>query len=323
LRDLIDEFKKINNSKFLKISDFDYLQIIAILIRENIENSGIHNITPRYLNDIKTEQIEKIWEPAKKAILKTFDFFENTLNLKGPQLIPYRYFYLTIANYFYKNENPDYDFLKKYFWFHSLHNDDLLSNTTDINNHIELLNKEKSKEEFEFNRFLIDKEKLRKATYSSKGTYSRAILSLYSSKKPKDWKYTDRDVIADNFFFSTDKPNLHHIFPTNYIENNRGNNKLDNNSLMNIAYITQLTNLEISDKNPLEYITDYDKNPNFEKVIKSHLLPKEIIEWARMERMPEDALDQFIEKRVDIIIDELKNNLEGISFEVIDTQENK
>jgi uncharacterized protein with ParB-like and HNH nuclease domain len=72
LRDLIDEFKKINNSKFLQISDFDYLQIIAILIRENIENSGIHNITPRYLNDIKTEQIEEIWEPAKKSDSKNF-----------------------------------------------------------------------------------------------------------------------------------------------------------------------------------------------------------------------------------------------------------
>jgi len=323
LRDLIDEFKKINNSKFLQISDFDYLQIIAIIIRENIENSGIHNITPRYLNDIKTEQIEEIWEPAKKAILKTFDFFENTLNLKGPQLIPYRYFYLTIANYFYNNDAPNYDFLKKYFWFHSLHNEDLLSNTTDINTHIELLNKEKIKEEFEFNRFLIDKEKLRKATYSSKGTYSRAILSLYSSKKPKDWKYTDRNVIADNFFFSTDKPNLHHIFPTNYIENNRENNKLDNNSLMNIAYLTQITNLEISDKNPLDYITDYNQNPDFEKVIESHLLPKEILEWAKMEKMPTDALDQFIEKRVDIIINELKNILEGINFEVIDTQEIK
>ena len=202
-----------------------------------------------------------------------------------------------------------------------MHRDDLLSNTTDINTHIEFLNKEKTKEDYKFDRFLIDKEEIRKVTYSSKGTRSRAILSLFSSKKPKDWKYTDRDVIADNFFFSTDKPNLHHIFPTNYIENNRASNKLDNNSLMNIAYLTQITNLEISDKNPLDYITDYDKNPNFEKVIESHLLPKEIIEWARMEKMPSDALDQFIEKRVDIIINELKSILEGINFEVIDTKE--
>ena len=321
LRDLIDEFRETNNSNFLKINDFDYLQIIAILIRENIENSGIRNITPRYLNDIKTEQIETVWADAKNAILKTFDFFENTLNIKGPQLIPYRYFYLTIANYFYKNTNPNYNLLKKYFWFNSMHKNDLLSNTTDINNHIEFLNKEKNNESYQFDRFLIDKNDLRNASYSSKGRYSRAILSLLANRQPKDWKYTDRNVIVDNFFFNTDKPNLHHIFPTNYISNNPGKNKLNNNSLMNIAYLTQLTNLEISDRNPLEYIREYDKNPEFEDVIHSHLLPSKLIEWSRLEQMPENALDQFIEKRVDIIIDELKSILTDVNFEIIDTKE--
>lgn len=321
LRDLINAFKKVNNSNYLKIDDFDYLQIIAILIRENIENSGIHNITPRYLNDIKTEQIESIWGSAKKAILKTFDFFENTLNLKGPQLIPYRYFYLTLANYFYNNNTPNYDFLKKYFWFNSLHSDDLLSNTGDINQHISLLNGEKHDEKQRFGRFLIDKDTLRKSSYSSKGRISRAILSLYSHKCPKDWKYTDRNVNVGNLFFSTDKPNLHHIFPTNYISNNRAENQLDNNSLMNIAYLTQISNLDISDRPPLEYIKEYDQNPNFESVIDSHLLPKQILTWARMDEMPSNALDQFMEERVELVIEELKKQLKGINIEVIDTKE--
>lgn len=321
LRDLIDGFREINNSRFLQISDFDYLQILSILIRENIENSGIVNITPRYLNDIKTEQIETIWADSKKAILKTFDFFENTLNLKGPQLIPYRYFYLTISNYFYQNSNPDYDFLKKYFWFNCMHRDDLLSNTTDIKNHIAFLNKEKNKEEYQFERFLIDRDALRNASYSSKGVYSRAILALFATNQPKDWKFTDRNVIAENFFFSTDKPNLHHIFPTNYIANNPGANTIDNNSLMNIAYLTQITNLEISDKNPLEYICDYDKNPDFPKAVKSHLIPEQILEWSSLPEMPKNALDLFIEQRIDLIIEQLRTRLNGIKFEVIDTRE--
>ena len=322
LRDLIDGFREINNSRFLQLSDFDYLQILSILIRENIENSGIVNITPRYLNDIKTEQIETIWADSKKAILKTFDFFENTLNLKGPQLIPYRYFYLTISNYFYQNSNPDYDFLKKYFWFNSLHRDDLLSNTTDIKNHITFLDKEKNKEEYQFERFLIDRDTLRKASYSSKGVSSRAILALFATNQPKDWKFTDRNVIAENFFFSTDKPNLHHIFPTDYIAKNPGSNTIDNNSLMNIAYLTQITNLEISNKNPLDYICDYDKNPDFPTAIKSHLIPEQILEWSSLPEMPEDALDIFIEQRIDLIIEQLKSKLNGIKFEVIDTREN-
>lgn len=321
LRDLIDDFRKTNNSRFLLIDDFDYLQIIAILIRENIENSGIYNITPRYLNELKTVQIENVWETTKKAILKTFDFFENILNLKVPQLIPYRYFYLTIANYFFNNNNPNYDFLKKYFWYHSFHRDDLLSNTGDINFHISLLNEEKFNDKEKFSRFIIDKDTLRRSSYSSKGRISRAILSLFSNKLPKDWKFTDRNVKVDNIFFSSDKPNLHHIFPTNYITNNRADNQLDNNVLMNIAYLTQRTNVEISDKNPLNYIKEYDQNPDFEKAIESHLIPNKILRWARMDEMPCNALDQFIEDRVEIVIEELKSRLNGINIDVIDTKE--
>ena len=83
-------------------------------------------------------------------------------------------------------------------------------------------------------------------------------------------------------FFATDKPNLHHIFPTNYISQNPGSNELNNNSLMNIAYLTQITNFEISDKNPLNYIQDYDSNPEFESVIKIHVLPIELLQWSRL-----------------------------------------
>ena len=89
---------------------------------------------------------------------------------------------------------------------------------------------------------------------------------------------------------------------------------------MNIAYITQLTNLEISDKNPLIYIREYNQNPIFVNVLKSHLLSSKLIEWSKLESMPENALDLFIEDRVSIIIEKLRDILSGINFEVIDTK---
>ena len=183
------------------------------------------------------------------------------------------------------------------------------------------MHKNKKNEECKFDRFLIDKDWLRRATYSSKGRYSRAILSLYSSKRPKDWKNTDKDVISHNLFTSTDKPNLHHIFPLNYISNSLGKNELNKNSLMNIAYLTQLTNLDISDKAPLDYIAEYDKNNDFENVLETHLIPNNILKWVRNNNLPENALDQFIDLRVEAIINELKSILVDINFEVIDTQE--
>jgi hypothetical protein len=320
LRELIDNFRTINQSQFLQISDLDYLQTLAVLINRNIVNSGVANITDRYLNEIKTEHILAIWDEAKSAILKTFDFFENHLHIKTPHLIPFRYFYFTIAAYFYKNSNPTYDFLKKYFWFYSFHNSDLLTNTTQLFQHIDFLDKEKQKHEYQFGRFLIDREKLRSATYSSKGRMSRAILSLFSSQQPKDWEHCDREVLVQNFFFSTDKPNLHHIFPTNsdYVLGNKHLNQITSDSLMNIAFLTQITNLDISNRNPLEYVKDYDK-PEFEAIMPTHLLLNELLEWARSDRLPASALDVFIESRVNLIVETLKAKLHGIPFEEIDT----
>jgi len=320
LRDLIDDFRNYNNSEFLKISDLDYLQILAVIINHNVPNSGVRNITDRYLNEIKTEHILAVWEETKKAMFKTFDFFENHLHIKTPHLIPFRYFYFTITAFFYKNSSPDYSLLKKYFWFNSFHNDDLLSNTTQLGQHIDFLNKGKANEPVVFDRFLIDKQKLRTATYSSKGRMSRAVLALYASAQPKDWEHCDREVLVQNFFFSTDKPNLHHIFPTNsgYVLNNQHKNKITSDSLMNIAYLTQITNLDITNRNPLEYMKAFDK-PEFEAIMSSHLLSSDILDWARSGTLPDNAIDLFIENRVNNILSDLKTKLNGVTFDEMDT----
>ena len=321
LRDLIGDFRKTNQSEFLKISDIDYLQILAVIIGRQIPDSGVLNITDRYLNEIRTEHIAKVWPGASKAIQKMFDFLENHLHIHSPSLVPYRYFYFSIASYFYENSNPDYELLKKYFWFYSFHNEDLLSNTTQLRHHLDFLDGNRQHQATSFGAFQIDRQKLRGATYSSKGRWSRAILSLYASARPKDWEHIDRDVLAHNLFFSTDKPNLHHIFPTNsaYVLSQPHQNRITSDSLMNIAYLPQITNLDISNREPLSYLKGYDK-PGFETVVvPSHLLPAELLDWARQGQLPPNAIDLFIEARVEQILTTLKARLPGIQINEIDT----
>ena len=89
---------------------------------------------------------------------------------------------------------------------------------------------------------------------------------------------------------------------------------------MNIAYLTQITNLDITNRNPLEYMKDYDK-PEFEAIMSSHLLSGEILEWARSGVFPENAIDQFIESRVNSILADLKTKLNDLIFDAIDTIE--
>lgn len=318
LRELINNFREsIASSQYANVDDWTLLQMLAVVVKLTFPDAGIQNITDKYLNELKTEHIEAVWSDFKTAIAKTFDFFDNCLHIKGTRLIPYRYLYLTITAYFYRNDKPDYSFLNKYFWYYSFHNADLLTNTTHLRQHIDFVNQQKANRTYSFNQFDSDKNSIRKSLYSYRGRLSRAILSLYANHKPQDWAKPHKDVLSDVYYLLTDKPNLHHIFPVNFIKQSGIANHIESDSLMNIAYLSQITNLKISDKNPLDYLKEYDK-PGLEEVLRSHLIPTIILEWSRANALPEHALTIFIEERVNLLLEALRLKLEGIEFNVFD-----
>ena len=322
LRGLFDDFRhEIDaiGSGYSTIDNMTLLQILAVLVREGVPDAGIQNITDRYLNVLRTEHLELVWEGAKAAIKKVFDFFDNHLRLRGPALIPYRYFYMSMAAYFYGNESPDYGLLQRYFWYVSFHNEDLLSNTTHLRDHVRRLCEARDGGNFGFTRFLIDRDRLRNTTYSARGRLSRAMLALFANQDPRDWAVPERSVLTPVYYTLTDHPNLHHVFPLDFCEKHLANSYHYADSLLNIAYLTQITNLRISNRNPLEYLKDY-VGPRFADVERTHLLPSLLAEWAKADTMPEDALEEFVETRLELVVQLLREYLHGIAFELVDTR---
>ncbi len=322
LRGLLDSFRhelNVAGSQYDAVDNTTLLQILAVLVRDSVPDSRVRNITDRYLNMLQTDHLREVWEDGKIAMRKVFDFFDNYLRLPGPALVPNRYFYMTLASYFFQNATPDYGLLQRYFWYFSFHNDDLLSNTTHLRDHISRFRAAREGDGFGFERFLIDKDSLRKTTYSSRGRLSRAMLALFANQDPRDWAVPERSVLALVYYMLTDHPSLHHVFPLDFCEKHLGEHGRYANSLLNIAYLTQITNLRISNKNPLEYLQDYI-GPRFSEVQKTHLLPDLLTEWAEATEMPEDALDQFIEARLELVLTRLRYYLSSITFEVIDTR---
>lgn len=110
---------------------------------------------------------------------------------------------------------------------------------------------------------------------------------------------------------------MHHIFPVNFIKQSGIASSIECDSLMNIAYLSQITNLKISDQNPLDYLKEYDE-PALEAVLRSHLIPTIILEWSRANALPENALAIFIEQRINLLLEALRLKLEGIEFNVFD-----
>ena len=322
LRGLFDDFRRELDSirsGYNTIDDMTLLQILAVIVRDNVPEARVQNITDRYLNMLQTEHLEQVWAEGKKAIRKVFDFLENHLRLRGPALIPYRYFYMSLASYFFENESPNYELLRRYFWFFSFHNEDLLSNTTHLRDHVYRFRQTKDGGDFGFERFLIDRDRLRNTSYSSRGRLSRAMLALFANQDPRDWAMPERSVLASVYYTLTDRPNLHHVFPLDFCEKYLPNSYHYANSLLNIAYLTQITNLHISNKNPLDYMREYIGS-SFTNVQRTHLLPDQLGEWAMAETMPEDALEQFVEARLELVLRSLQKYLQGITFELVDTR---
>ena len=126
-------------------------------------------------------------------------------------------------------------------------------------------------------------------------------------------------MLASVYYTLTDHPNLHHIFPLDFCEKNLGERGADADSLLNIAYLTQMTNLQISNRNPLEYLQDY-MGPRFDDVRRTHLLPGMLVELAGADEMADDSLERFIDARLDLVLALLREYLVGVPFEVIDTR---
>jgi hypothetical protein len=329
LRDLIQQFRKsLGVSNYASLDDWTFLQLVAVCVRLHQQKSGaratVVNITDRYLNELKASDIEVVWGAAQAAMRKALEFLDNVLGLNGPNLVPYRYVYMTLTGYFFENRAPSNTLLQRYFWFACFHHDDLLSGTTGLWLHIDRLRQGDGSTVFK-DKFTIDRNSLRDATYSSRGGLARAVLAFYAHHNPRDWAEGHKPIINAVYYTLTDRPNLHHIFPTDFVSGSNLNEKFRADSLMNIAYLPQLTNLKISNKNPLHYLGAYVgetrvQREEFIEVLKTHLIPTEIVEWqVTLSELPPDALISFIEWRLDLLIAALRKQLNGIEINEYDS----
>jgi hypothetical protein len=215
---------------------------------------------------------------------------------------------MVLVGYLFRRKNPDYTLLKRYFWTTALNQRDLLTGTSGIWADIERLRGDNGTGYLEL---AIDRAAFRSSSYNSKSRMYRAILGFFASQRPRNWDSPHNEVLSSLYYQVTDRPNLHHIFPRAFVETPEGDKALEGaemvNSLMNIAYITQFTNLQISARNPVDYLKDFASQAGFASVLEGHLIPQKLLELAAEEALPIDALVTFIEQRIDQIVEQLRS----------------
>ncbi len=78
----------------------------------------------------------------------------------------------------------------------------------------------------------------------------------------------------------------HHIFPKNYLTGIGYSSDRDRNQIANFTYLDYATNIEISDKNPKDYVAKYRQKlgaVSYQKACEDHALPENFEEMDYMD----------------------------------------
>ena len=111
LRDNLEETKEVFNSqaganRYADLGDYTVLQMVSICLRkEERAPRKSFGITPKALENLTTEILEKNWDECKKTVFETIKFLCN-IKVQGPDLIPYIYLLFPICYHLHKNKTP-------------------------------------------------------------------------------------------------------------------------------------------------------------------------------------------------------------------------
>lgn len=319
LRDNLAALKKVlttPGNRFKELDDLSIIQMFSICLRKKeTGDRKSFGITPKALDNLVTEDLESNWDSCQKTIFETIKFLAD-MKIQGPNLLPFGYMPFPLCYHFHENASPDRRFAKQWFWRTAFGGEDfrradeVYSYCTDVFDKIE------RGEKPGFPELLLSKKTLVEASYYYRSALSRAVLAFLAKQNPLDFSDPDAEVLDSVYLTLSQAPNLHHIYPQNFLENVEGlPNDVDINSLMNICYLRARTNKEVRDKNPPHYFREFKSVEDFEKILESHLIPKEFIE--RQEFHPSDYKD-FLFARAALFCQKLKDELPDVQVRIID-----
>jgi len=288
---------------------------ISPLVSQKLMMYLNERVNKKALDNLETKDLEDNWNSCQKTIFETIKFLSD-MKIHGPDMLPFRYLLLPLCHHFHKNNTPNRSIAKQWFW-RSAFGVENFRRADEVYNYCnEFFEKIEQGEIPVIPKLTISKNRLIKASCYYRSALSRAVLAFLAKQNPLDFSDPDAEVLDSVYLLLSQAPNLHHIYPHNFLKNfERLPEDVPIDSLMNICYLRAKTNIKIGDKNPLHYFREFGDVDNFDNILKSHLIPKEFIE--RGEFKPEDYKD-FLYASAELFCQKLKDELPDVEMEIIE-----
>ena len=231
-------------------------------------------------------------------------------------MLPNGYLLFPLCHHFYKNPLPDRQFAKQWFWRTAFGAEDFAEQMRFMIIAMIFSIKFKRVKSLLLPELVLSKSRLVNTSYYYKSALSRAVLAFLAKQNPLDFSDPDAEVLDNVYLLLSQAPNLHHIYPQNLLEKVKElPNGADINSLMNICYLRAKTNIVVGDKNPLHYFREFEGVKDFNRILDSHLIPKEFL--AKNEFQPSDYKD-FLFARAQLFCQKIKDELPDVSVKIVE-----
>lgn len=298
--------KDLSDIKYDTISSSIILFILSLIISKNKECKR------KTILQLDKKEIINIWDDVISSLKESIDYFRSVYRIPVSSLLPYDSLLVPFAYFFYfQKDKPKWDqikLLEEFFWRVSLSYRYSSSTESklaqDIKRIDEILRWNKPNYD-DIKVQLNSHQELIETNFSAWSSYCKAILCLLSYHEPKDFQHNWKVILDNSWLKVANSKNYHHFFPKAYIKKNWWKNE---NSLVNITLVSaDLNKRKIKAKAPSIYIQDFlEENSELETSLKSHL----ILDYKEYGILSDDY-EVFLNKRAEIIYNELLNRLDG------------
>lgn len=269
--------------------NFDIGVIIRALIVLITNQSKFYTVS-----SIPLKHYQDSWEDTKRALSFALNYIQNTMNIPDLSLLSSPYFIVLLAHFFHKQDyNVSSEITKKIMrWFIPANAKGRYSrgsSETLLDQDLKVANPDGWLENVrgQFGRTDIEEIDL-EGKFGNSGFYKNMFIVM-KAFGAKDWK-TNLGISPNNLH-KKDKIESHHIFPQDLLKK-AGFTKEEINDMANLAFIGKITNINISNAKPLEYLEKYN-----DALFASHCIPTDRSLWSI------DRYKDFLATRRKLIVD--------------------
>lgn len=294
--------KKLSTNNYGRINDSTFLQAIAACLIGKVNKADI-------LRNLKSDLIISNYDAVEKAISAAIEHLKgNCYGVQVSNLLPYERILVAFTYFHYKiGSTPisthQEQCLIDFFWRCVLgkrYNSSADTNlNTDISKVQKIIDGELPSQE---PITLTPNSIVENGRFMLSSAYVTGMLCLMAQMVPQSFGVGRTINITNDSISNTAKKQYHHFFPikSDAIKNNVAYRDVVNN-VVNIVFMDALTNDQISNRNPSDYITQFkSENPSFGSALSTHFIALEGYGLA------EDNFYEFLNSRSTAMYEKLR-----------------